>query len=306
MYRVINKPKIMSENKFSILIPTWNNLEYFKLCIKSIRKNSHFQHQIIVHVNDGSDGTLEWLANENVFVTHSEKNIGICWSLNGMRSLVETEYIVYMNDDMYVCPDWDLELWKEIKSLPDNKFYFSSTMIQPRPFFCKSVISSANYGQSIEDFDEKRLLKDYQTHKHKDWEGGTWPPNIVHRDIWDLVGGYSIDFSPGLYSDPDFSAKLWMAGVRLFKGINKSRVFHFEARSTGRIKKNDGSSQFLYKWYITSSTFLREILHRGTPYPVDNKHKCLTLKNIIRNRFKRPFIALFKPSKIKDVWKNFP
>ena len=48
-------------NLFSILIPTWNNLDFLKLCIESIRKNSCFQHQIIVYVNDGSDGTLDWV-----------------------------------------------------------------------------------------------------------------------------------------------------------------------------------------------------------------------------------------------------
>ena len=37
--------------KFSIVIPTFNNLEYLKLCIKSIRKNSLFDHDIIIHNN---------------------------------------------------------------------------------------------------------------------------------------------------------------------------------------------------------------------------------------------------------------
>ena len=43
---------------FSILIPSFNNLNYLKTCIESIKKNSHYNHQIIVHVNEGSDGTL--------------------------------------------------------------------------------------------------------------------------------------------------------------------------------------------------------------------------------------------------------
>ena len=46
---------------FSILIPSWNNLEYLKLCIASIKKNSRYKHQIIVHANEGSDGTWEYL-----------------------------------------------------------------------------------------------------------------------------------------------------------------------------------------------------------------------------------------------------
>ena len=43
---------------FSI-IPTFNNLDYLKLCLDSIKKNSEYNHEIIVHVNDGSDGTLD-------------------------------------------------------------------------------------------------------------------------------------------------------------------------------------------------------------------------------------------------------
>ena len=46
---------------FSVLIPTFNNLEYLKFCIRSIKKNSKYNHQIIVHVNVGNDGTLEYL-----------------------------------------------------------------------------------------------------------------------------------------------------------------------------------------------------------------------------------------------------
>ena len=44
---------------FSILIPSWNNLDYLRLCVDSIRKNSAHAHQVIVHVNDGSDGTRD-------------------------------------------------------------------------------------------------------------------------------------------------------------------------------------------------------------------------------------------------------
>lgn len=46
---------------FSIIIPTFNNLEYLKICINSIKKNSKFDHQIIVHVQEGSDGSIVFL-----------------------------------------------------------------------------------------------------------------------------------------------------------------------------------------------------------------------------------------------------
>ena len=44
----------------SIVIPTFNNLKYLQLCINSLKKNSIYDHEIILHINEGSDGTLEF------------------------------------------------------------------------------------------------------------------------------------------------------------------------------------------------------------------------------------------------------
>ena len=52
--------------QFSILIPTFNNLDYLKLAIKSIKENSIYNHEIILHINDGSDGTLEYAKKEKL------------------------------------------------------------------------------------------------------------------------------------------------------------------------------------------------------------------------------------------------
>lgn len=286
---------------FSILIPSWNNLSFLKLCIESIEKNSAYKHEILIHVNDGSDGTLEWVRQKGYKHTHSEENIGVCYALNGLRPLATTDYIMFMNDDMYVCPGWDTALVEEIKRIGHKMFFLSSTLIQPRPFFCKSVIAPANYGETVESFDEERLLREYATLPHGDWLGATWPPNVVHKDVWDLVGGYSIEFSPGMYSDPDFSAKLWMAGVRLFKGVDRSRVYHFEARSTHRIVKNDGSLQFLRKWGITSGSFIRDILHRGEPFDAPKDHTLELKKDIERSRWKK-VLTIFRSTKTKNLW----
>ena len=56
---------------FSILIPTFNNFEYLKLCLLSIKKNSSKNHEIIIHVNEGSDGTLEYVKSGNLKYTFS-------------------------------------------------------------------------------------------------------------------------------------------------------------------------------------------------------------------------------------------
>lgn len=287
--------------KFSILIPTWNNLDFLKLCVRSIRENSTFSHQIIVHVNQGSDGTLEWVQSEGLAYRHTAQNVGVCWALNGLRPLVETDYVLYMNDDMYALPGWDGALWREIEKLDTKLFFLSGTLIQPREFFCSSVIAPADYGQTVEGFREQDLLREFRELPHHDWKGATWPPNVVHRDVWDLVGGYSVEFSPGMYSDPDFSAKLYMAGVRDFRGISDSRVYHFEARSTARVKKNNGSRQFLYKWGITSGTFMNLILQRGQALSAVPDNKAIE-RNVARSRIKRALQALSNLGHAKQLW----
>ena len=61
--------------EFSIIIPTYNNYKYCKLTIDSIKKNSSFNHQIVVHIN-GIDQEIEnYLKNEQINYTKSFENI---------------------------------------------------------------------------------------------------------------------------------------------------------------------------------------------------------------------------------------
>ncbi len=251
---------------FSILIPSWNNLSYLQLCISSIQKNSKRQAQIIVCINEGKDQTRNWIESEgNIDYVYSPSNLGICYGLNLCRTLVKSDYIVYMNDDMYVLPGWDEKLFADVKMVDTKLFMFSSTMVEPHDTGNPCVIVK-DYGTSIESFEENRLLHETEGMSIEHWSGSTWPPNLVHVDLWDMVGGMSMEFSPGMYSDPDLSMKCYEAGVRIFKGVGDSLVYHFGSKSTKRVKKNKGKDQFLRKWQMSARYFTHVILRRGTVY----------------------------------------
>lgn len=273
---------------FSIIIPTWNNIDFAKLCVRSIRQHSAYPHQIILHINDGSDGTLQWAIDEHIDYTHTPDNAGICIAVNMAGGLATQDYVVYMNDDMYVCPDWDTALLAEIQALGTDNFMFSSTMIEPINYKNPCVIHH-DYGYTIASFRENDLLKEYKHYELKDWNGSTWPPTIVHRKYWHITGGYSIELSPGMSSDDDFAMKMWAAGCRIFKGISKSRVYHFQSKSTLRIVKNNGRKQFMMKWGMNQSTFNKYFLKRGTPYvgPMNEPDKSIIKKELFRAWLKR-------------------
>jgi glycosyltransferase involved in cell wall biosynthesis len=249
--------------KFSILVPTWNNLAYAQACVASLRKHSHFTHQIVLHINEGSDGTPAWAESEGLAYSLSPENVGVCHALNAAAGLAKTDYICFFNDDMVALPDWDLPLWKEIESLDHDRWFLSGTMVEPTDTGNPCVIAPKDFGRSVAEFREVELIANFRNWHMEDWSGATWPPNVVPKSLWDEVGGYSEEFSPGMSSDPDFSMKLWSKGVRYFKGIAASRVYHFQARSTGKVVKNDGRKQFLHKWGMTQSTFGKYYLRRG-------------------------------------------
>ncbi len=277
---------------FSIFIPTWNNLPYLKLCIDSLRKHSRFPHQIIVHINEGADGTLDWVQSQSdLGYTFSEKNIGVCYALNQCRTLATADYFLYLNDDMYVCPGWDQELFAEIKTIGHDEFFLSTSVIEPLETGNNCVIIQ-NFGDDLRTFREDALLKQYADIEKKDWQGATWPPNVVHKKIWDLVGGYSIEFSPGLYSDPDFSMKLWKSGLRLFKGIGASRVYHFGGKSTKRMQRNPGYFTFISKWGMSARTFTKNFLRSGEPFDGALSAPVLPFTVQLKNRFNRLQAAL--------------
>lgn len=254
----------MSKN-FSILIPTWNNLPYLKLCIESLRKYSDVQHQLIIMINEGVDGTLEWVKEQpDLDYVASPENIGICYGLNACRPLIKNDFVVYANDDMFFLPHWDTRLSEAIEQAGTDAFMLSATMIEPQGENPCCVI--ADYGDSLESFKEIELLQAADRLVREDWSGSTWPPVLLPLALWDKVGGMSIEFSPGMYSDPDLSRKLWECGVRHFRGVGSSLVYHFGCKSTGRVKQNRGRHTFLMKWGISAKQFMHDYLHIGEAF----------------------------------------
>jgi glycosyltransferase involved in cell wall biosynthesis len=253
---------------FSIIIPTFNNVKYLKLCISSIKKNSIFKHEIIPHINEGTDGTENYLISENIKYTITKFNSGICEGMNMAAKKATTSYILYAHDDFYFCPGWDKVLLSEVKKISHKNFYLSGIMMNngPLKFDC---------GNTLEEFDEKKLLNNFKKYNHYDFQGSTWAPHLIHKELWEKVGGFSEEYFPGTGSDPDLNMKLWKKGVRIFKGINNFKVYHFGSIVTRKYKNHPnivtesgskGSKIFLIKWGISIKFFKHFFLKSDTIY----------------------------------------
>ena len=165
---------------------------------------------------------------------------------------------------MYFCPNWDKYLADEVKGIKHNKFYISGTMIEA---FTGHI--TYNCGETIEKFNEKKLLNNYKKLKYHDHQGTHFAPHLIEKKMWKKVGGFSEEFNPGYSSDPDLNMKLWKKGVRIFKGLNKFRVYHFSSITTRKNKnliKNKGNITFLLKWGFSIKFFKKHYLKSKTKY----------------------------------------
>ena len=242
---------------FSICIPTLNNFNYLKICLESLKKNSSLDNEIIIHVNEGKDGSIQYVKNNNYLHTFSEEKLGLCSSVNLASKKATKDFIIYAHDDMYFLPKWDLILKNEIAKLKNNLFYLSGTMMGPKEHI------NLDCGDTYKNFDEQKLLSNYRNYNLYDHQGTHWAPHVIHKDLWKKVSGFDEKFNPGFGSDPDLNMRLWKEGVRIFKGINNFKVYHFGSislRKKTNLISNNGGRQFLKKWGMTTRFFTKPYL----------------------------------------------
>ena len=282
--------------RLSIIIPTYNNLNYLKFLLLSLKKNSTFEHEVILHINEGSDGTLDYAINNNIKYTYSDTNIGLCSSMNKAYSLTTSDYLLYAHDDMFFCKKWDTFLINEIKKYDHNLYYLTGTNVSTR-----HGLINYDCGLDYNSFDEKRFNDFCQNDETSDLQSSHWAPHLIHRELWNKISGFSEEFNPGDGSDPDFCMKLWIANVRIFKGISKFKVYHFNSVTTrnNKITLNNGTKQFLLK-YGFNPRFFRKYYLRGDNSIIpfigaltNPKITFFMLKDILINKFKY-LLAKFK------------
>jgi GT2 family glycosyltransferase len=191
----------------------------------------------------------------------------------------KTNYLLYAHDDFYFCPNWDYVLKNELDKIGHNKFYLSGTMVNNGQI-------DLECGSDLKTFNEDKLLNEIDNANYYDFQGSTWAPHLIHKETWEKVGGFSEEFFPGTGSDPDLNMKLWKQGVRIFKGINDFKVYHFGSIVTRKYKNHPsiktesgsrGAKIFLLKWGISIKFFKKYILKSDIKYqgPLNKPNKNL-------------------------------
>lgn len=249
--------------EFSIIIPTWRNLEYLELAYRSVKQNSAAAHEIVVFFNEFDADCEAWLSKHPVRYASAPGNLGVCAAVNQAATLATRDFICFLNDDMYVLPDWDTALAQHIGV--DEKLWLSGTAIEAGKA-AECYIGGQDYGGSPATFEEDRLLREYAALKRPYNVVSTWTPILLRRHDWEAIGGLDENYFPGNGSDPDLAMNMYRYGCRLFIGVGTSLVYHFSRSTVSRFdgqEPMDPKAYFKEKWGMSWRHFLTRVIRRG-------------------------------------------
>ena len=219
----------------SFIQPSRNNLKYLKWSYNSIRKNLGYVHEICMADDFSNDGTWEWLQkiakkDPNVKIHRNEgpKRLGHTILYDTLINDYATNDVVMIyHADMYALPGLDEEIDKHIKP----GVVVSATRIEPplHPDGPEKVLS--DYGIEPEEFNEQKLLTEYESFKKDTTTEGIFAPWAIYKSDFQKIGGHDPLYAPQSKEDSDIFNRFLLAGYK-FVQTWRGFVYHMTCRGS--------------------------------------------------------------------------
>lgn len=132
--RMRRKDKPMAEQNthgtsVTVVIPNYNGLKFMEPCMAALEKQTCKDFEILVVDNGSSDGSVEWLKSHQYPTIFLEENTGFSGAVNVGIKASKTPFVLLLNNDTEVEPDFIGEMIKAIRR-SDKIFAVSSKMVQ--------------------------------------------------------------------------------------------------------------------------------------------------------------------------------
>lgn len=242
-------------NKYSIVILTYNNLDFTKMCIESIKKyNEKDNYEIIIIDNNSTDGTVEWIkSQEGLKYILNNENKGFPIGCNqGINLASKDNDIFLLNNDTVIMPNsifnlrmglYSCEKVGATSAVSNSISYYQqisktyTTLDEYKKFALKNNITNEN------SYEERIKLVGFAM--------------LIKRNVLDKVGLLDETFTPGNFEDDDLSLRIIMAGYKLIL-CKDSYIHHFGGVSFKKDLNNyskllsKNANVFKEKWGFSS------------------------------------------------------
>jgi GT2 family glycosyltransferase len=230
--------------KISIVVLTYNNKDFTRLCLDSIfLKTGYPNFEVIVVDNASIDGTQEMLKayekeNSNLKVILNQNNEGFARGNNIGAQAASGDVIVFLNNDTVVTPGWLEGLQRHLQDPQIG-------MVGPVTSF------SGNESRIPVDYvtlDEMDAFAEKYTSAHR---GESFDIGILaflcvamRREVWEDVGGLDELFGVGMFEDDDYAIRVKEKGYRI---VCAEDVFIHHAGAASFSKLDQSYYQMLFE-----------------------------------------------------------
>jgi len=221
-------------NRVSIVVVTFNNLVFNRLCLESVLANTMAQSYELVVVDNGSqDGTVEYLSelaqlNTHVRVLLNDKNEGFAVASNQGLVAASGEILLLLNNDTIVPHHWLTRLLKGLED-PDVG------MVGPVTNRCGNEaqidVPYSTYGEYLQFAEERARLHQGEAPEIRML---TMFCVAFRREVLEQIGPLDERFAIGLFEDEDYSMRLRSAGYKL-RCLEDVLVHHFGQATIGKL-----------------------------------------------------------------------
>ncbi len=226
--------QILNQPIVSIIIPVFNQLEYTKLVIESIREYTNIPYEIIVIDNASSDGTFEYLSSlADIKLIRNSQNYGFPKAVNQGLAVAKGKYIVILNNDVIVTDKWVEGL---IEHLEEDE---SIGIIGPMSNYVSGpqMLNGAEKIYMANGVVNEKLLRDFANEIHERNKGKRFLfPRIaglcmvIKREVIEKIGGFDERFTPGNFEDDDYCLRATLAGFKVAIAMDVF-IHHFGSKS---------------------------------------------------------------------------
>ncbi len=210
--------------KTSIIILTYNNLNYTKKCIESIKKyTKNKDYEIIVIDNNSTDNTKDYLKElKNIKVIYNKENLGFPKGCNqGIQIADKENDILLLNNDTIVTTNW----------LDNLKIaLYSSDKIGATGSVCNKDENRQGIDFKYDGLEEmQKLAKENNISNPDKWEEKIFLIGfciLIKREVIDKLKELDENYSPGYIEDNDLSLRIIKLGYKLIL-CHDSFIHHY-------------------------------------------------------------------------------
>jgi len=240
----------------SIIIPTYDAVDYLVLCLESIYQNQVDPNNEIIVVVDGKPELNKHILEQyktklNLKTVIFTENVGLALATNYGFYSASNKYCLNINDDN-VCPhEFDRILMEDYIKYSNSGVLIVPNQIEPRPSMFKSFIIR-NFGEDVNEFDLKIFSTEETKLRKNNHSGDGWTfPFFINKLDFIRVGGFDPYYNSSHVIDWELFLKLKLSMVSSFR-THRCNFYHFgskSARTPGSEEKERAAHEYAkLKW----------------------------------------------------------